>query len=268
MPTWVFKALGFTTPFIIAASCYFICRYLDKRASGPAKSAISDWFARRYDRQAVSATMVEVFDRIYTPRLLSARGFLRSVAISLAVTTLMVMLFFRPAIYIAVQLPHMRDVYIQHIVTNIISDYVSLFFIRWWLVRAGQRPVLSLIVGALVGITIVLVCYIVRDIGDFAWSQGEFHLRYFPEWAVWWVRKMTGSGTNKYFVYAAFAVHFWLLLFALGVLIMQGLNYTLKAVQLAQWFLKQGRSHPFDALGLILTPLVFIIAAVIQWWTL
>jgi hypothetical protein len=46
MPTWlseVLKLLGFSTPFVYAAAVYGFFHYLDKKASGQAKKAISAW---------------------------------------------------------------------------------------------------------------------------------------------------------------------------------------------------------------------------------
>jgi hypothetical protein len=67
MPSWlseVLKLMGFTTPFVYAAAVYGLFHYLDKKASGAAKKAISGWLQpKEYDKAAVAAAMVEIFDR-------------------------------------------------------------------------------------------------------------------------------------------------------------------------------------------------------------
>jgi hypothetical protein len=63
---------------------------------------------------------------------------------------------------------------------------------------------------------------------------------------------------------AALLVHLWLPFFALCVGLLKGLNYFQLATKGAQWFLKQGRLHPLDALGFVAAPLVFLIAVAVQ----
>jgi hypothetical protein len=80
----ILKALGFTTPFIYAAATYGFFHWLDKKASGPAKRAISGWLEpREYDRAAVAAAIVELFDRVYTRPLLRWFAFVRSALITI-----------------------------------------------------------------------------------------------------------------------------------------------------------------------------------------
>jgi hypothetical protein len=77
MPVWpteVLKLLGFTTPFIYAAATYGFFRWLDKKASGPAKKAISGWLVpRQYDRTGIASAILELFDRVYTQPLFGGK---------------------------------------------------------------------------------------------------------------------------------------------------------------------------------------------------
>src|SRR5438105_2524736 len=83
----VLKALGLSMPFIYAAAVYSFFHFLDKRASGPAKQALSDWLKPQgYNRTAVAAAIVEVFDKLYGRQLLSANSFFRSVLFTVLVT--------------------------------------------------------------------------------------------------------------------------------------------------------------------------------------
>jgi hypothetical protein len=73
------KLLGLGTPFVYASATYGVFHYLDGRASGQAKQAISGWFKPlEYDAPALSAAMVELFDRLYTTPLFGWRAMLRS----------------------------------------------------------------------------------------------------------------------------------------------------------------------------------------------
>jgi hypothetical protein len=65
------KLLGFGTPFIYASATYGFFHYLDRKASGKAKQAISAWFKPlEYDKAAVATVLVELFDGLYTTPLL------------------------------------------------------------------------------------------------------------------------------------------------------------------------------------------------------
>src|SRR5437899_236356 len=84
-------ALGVATPFIYAAATYGLFSWLDKKASGQAKRAITSWFKPvQIDRERVSATVVEIFDRFYTTPLLGWRAFLRSSIFSLVLSAVFV----------------------------------------------------------------------------------------------------------------------------------------------------------------------------------
>jgi hypothetical protein len=61
------KLLGVSTPFIYASATYGLFHYLDSKASGEAKQAISSWLKPlEYAKADVSGAIVELFDRLYT----------------------------------------------------------------------------------------------------------------------------------------------------------------------------------------------------------
>jgi len=65
------KALGVTTPFIYAYAAYRVSCWLDAKSSGPTKRAISGWLEpKEYDRTAVQAAVLEIFDKVYTKSFL------------------------------------------------------------------------------------------------------------------------------------------------------------------------------------------------------
>ena len=55
----------------------------------------------------------------------------------------------------------------------------------------------------------------------------------------------------------ALIIHLWLPLFALSSLLVKLLYLMFRAVEWAQWFLKQGDAHPLKAIGIVATIIVF-----------
>ena len=62
-------------------------------------------------------------------------------------------------------------------------------------------------------------------------------------------------------MWAAVAVHFWLLLFALGILVLRLLSPLLWAAGKVQWFIEQGQYHPVEAVGYVAAAVVFVTTA-------
>jgi hypothetical protein len=55
----------------------------------------------------------------------------------------------------------------------------------------------------------------------------------------------------------AFVIHLWLPLFAISSLIVKLIYPIFRAVEWAQWFLKQGDAHPLKTIGIVATIIVF-----------
>jgi hypothetical protein len=77
----------------------------------------------------------------------------------------------------------------------------------------------------------------------------------------WYGFITTPGGTNRVVLGAAFAVHAWLLIFAVSIVIVQVLNSLRWAVSKTQWFLKRGGDHPFQAIGYVAAVLIVIITS-------
>ena len=58
----------------------------------------------------------------------------------------------------------------------------------------------------------------------------------------------------------ALMVHLWLLLMVIGSALTRLVSSFFRAIDLAQWYLTQGRLHPFTAIGLAAAAFVFVIA--------
>ena len=66
----------------------------------------------------------------------------------------------------------------------------------------------------------------------------------------------------------AFIIHLWLPLFALSSLVVRLVYLIFRAVEWAQWFLKQGDAHPLKAIGIVATIIVFGSAMLVkEAWT-
>ena len=275
----VLKALGFATPFIYAYATYRFFHWLDTKASGPAKKAISGWLQpKEYDKAAIAAAILEILDRVYTRPLLAWRAFLRSALITITISTILIYEFHGLSEYddfsvsdvlgsfaglydyrrIRIRLTYL----LISIALNVLLDYAALFVIKQWLFKATLSPVKALLVGPVFGLTLVASFIAVRDVaGLFLLHRGRISLDLIELWLV----SNLGNLPYRALTLSALAVHLWLPFFALCVGLLKGLNYVLLATKQVQWFIKQGRQHPLDALGLVAAPLVFLIAVAVQW---
>src|SRR5262249_16863310 len=147
---------------------------LDKKASGPAKRAISGWLEpKEYDKAAVGRAVVELFDWVYTQPLGTWLAFFRSAIITFVIT--MVAIFelvpfsdiaafheFLPFTLVGV----IPDILLSftYVITNLLSDYIALIIIRRLLVRTSPEPFKALLLGPLLGICLVVGIMVERDI--------------------------------------------------------------------------------------------------------
>jgi hypothetical protein len=257
----VLDQFGLAKPFIYGAAIYAIFRYLDTQASAQAKNAINGWFKPlEYDKVAVASALVEIFDRLYSRPLLSLRALVRSTVLTLLTTAVM---YYETGI-LEELLPDKRGSYIARIlvetslVANIISDYVSLFFVRRWLLLSGERPVLALITAPLIGLIVVAASAVARQVAIAMWmpSGGSASLV--------WMRIVYEMPFKVWLLFSlpAIAVHMWLPMFALGVALVKGLNSFVWTVSKLQWFVERGKDRPLETVGYILGGVVFMVTAV------
>ena len=287
MPPWLtelVKVLGFTTPLIYAAATYGFFLWLDEKASGPAKKAISGWLVpKEYDRAAVQAAILELFDKVYTQPLLTWRAFRRSALITTSIT-LAIIFEYEPQLITLSGFPIEEDTnelyYSNRIMlasfsltafaVNVASDYIALYIIRRRLADYLITPFAALIVGPILGLSFVIFCIFIR-----AWPYMEinFVIEYAFNQTSYLVLATT-EDVRQFFTTdlttllttsaGALIVHMWLPLFALCVGLLTGLNYLLLAANTAQWFLKRGKDHPLEAVGFVAAPLVLLVAAEVQ----
>jgi hypothetical protein len=268
--TEALKLLGIATPFVYAVATYGFFHYLDKKASGAAKKAISVWLSqKRIAEVAVGDTLCEIFDRLYTRPLLGLRSFGRSTLFTVGMSAIFLYEFdlHGNRMYVG-DLSSVFDLgwgWYAGLLTNIVSDYFSLFIIRSRLTMEMRRPIRSLVTGALIGILFVIVLFIIRELVLSFYTWVHLPPSVFDSFSDIFVDSIARN--IKYYEWsaltiAALVVHGWLLLFAIGIMVLRVLNRILWATSKVQWFLQKGRDHPLDAIGYVAGALVLFSTAV------
>jgi hypothetical protein len=271
----VLEALGFSTPFLYAAATYGFFHWLDKKASGAAKKAISGWLEpKQYDRTGIAAATLEMFNRIYTAKLLSCRAFGRSTLFTFCVFVIFLYESYLPSdtLHIISLILHSGAFYSMGITTlfislstNIISDYFSLFVVKPFLISARDRSILDLLKGPIAGITLILFAFSVRAIIlTFNVIIIDEHVSFADAMDIF-VDIFLATFIHREWqaiLLAALVVHLWLPLLVLCVGILKTINYLRLAIGWTQWFIKQGHQHPLDAVGYVAAVIVFVPMAI------
>jgi hypothetical protein len=277
MPTWLelAKLLGFATPLIYAAAVYGAFHWLDKKASGHAKKAMTSWIQQ--PKQAIDPMVViDLFDRIYTTPLLSVRAFSRSAIISLTVGVLvwykldLIPSHLFPTWDDVIELRLFFFVSILLALFFVLSDYISLFVVHRWLILFRRRPLFSLASGPIIGGCIIAVLWLVRAglvILIFFRTQ-LFDIdpdEYVRIWKDIFSFMLTPSSESVPYFLPPMLVYLWLPLVGGAVIGAQLLTALPKAAGWMQWFIKQGQHHPFEALGYVAAAIVLAGTAAWQW---
>jgi len=259
----IFAAIGLGTPFYFAAATYSLFFWLDRNASGPANRAISGWLkGQPRTRIDVSTAIVAAFDRIYSYPLLRTRAFLRSATVSIIAIGLMCV----ASGYISIA-PGKISYYVQeaslftllfaifYAIVQIISDYISLFIVRRLLFF--RHPLISLLTGVIVGVLVVGTIFAIVIALASVFAGPVIGRVFLMEIVITWMVALIALLNMPIIILSAFFVHVWLLLFALGALGVRFIYPVFRAVEWAQWFLKQGNQHPLRAIGMVAGVLVF-----------
>jgi hypothetical protein len=259
-------------PFLYAAATYRLFHYMDARASTGAKRAISLWLQQVPPGNiTISESLVEIFRRIFGPRIFSVRAMILSMIFSSVVS--LVVLYESEHLgflwYIATHYPGIMPLYVGPFTMNMVADYTSLFAIAPVLKLSGSRPLLGLILGGIFACFVVALNYV--GFGALAFVLAKHRGLVDGDQSITDVWTLVGAMVKddlfSVLLLAAFAVHFWLPLFAISMFIAKFLTFFLKATSKVQWFLKQGKSHPLDAIGLVAAAIVLMCSAAMRWFT-
>jgi hypothetical protein len=260
MPAEVlFDWIGLGTAFVLAGTTYSFFYWLDRNASTEAKQAISSYLRGQvYTPIDVRNGIISAFDRLYSYPLLRLRAFVRSAVWSIFVSSSYICLLMpgHPGLIVGITNLQFWLLLPEYIV----SDYLSLFIIRWWLASTAHHPIRSSLLGCLLGVSVVIVILSILDIlkyslflndGDIGGTLQEYGRTIYEDPTVEFVALAPG-----------FVVHLWLLLFALGAIGVRLCYPLLRAVESARWFLKEGDQNPLRAVGVVAGALVFVVAGI------
>lgn len=280
MSGWLKEALklfGFSTPFIYASVVYSIFRYLDKKASGPAKKAVSSWLqSSPVGLDTIGNAVIEMFNRIYTPVLVSPGAFTRSASITLCMSAIFLYEAYLPGSIVyraALRNYGANSFLIGTVLGNVLSDYVSLFVVKATLVAGRNRPMASLGIGVAKGMLVVVAFAVAQNLAVAIYDEFERGVGFSSMFSssFFWdnVRSNIEATTERPWAalfLASLVVHLWLPLFLLAAWSLRSLEYLKLAIGWAQWFIKQGQHHPFEAVGYVAALIVFVIGAILQYF--
>jgi hypothetical protein len=273
--TKLLELLGLSTSVLYAAATYGFFHFLDRKASPQAKAAINKWFRTTgHNKADVSNAVLELFGRIYERPLWSIRSLLRSATLSVAITSLFTFGLLLEERASPLDLWH--PYFAVALLTIILSDYASLFLVRKFLSISQTRPMWSLVWGAMAGMIVVVIFYVVRAMLILAYTKpADLSFVDLILWASQWegfkaflavIFEFIVDITNLFWmnpkaalILPALAVHLWLPLIGIGVAITRTINSFAWSVNKMQWFLKQGRSHPLQAIGYVAATVVFVV---------
>jgi hypothetical protein len=245
--------LGYATPLLYAAAAYGLFHWLDENTSDEAKVAITSAMqSKGVEADRIVSALLEIFDRIYTHPLWSKRAFRRSALLTIVASFVTFPTMSRLAGMVPPKGPILTTFelilfLVLSLSVNILTDYVSLFYVRRWLITAGDRPVLAFTLGALTAILIVTMGNLLRDIVAFAFfaaKKGQFHAPPLDQLALVFA-------VTFIFSIPALIVFVWLPLFAMGILVARITGPLFRAAGKIQWFLKDGQTHPLKAVGCV-----------------
>ena len=280
-----FDLLGLGVPFYLGAATYAVFSWLDSNASDEATQVISSWLhGRSRNKPDLGNLIISAFDRIYTSPLLTFRAFGRSAVIS---TIIWFFAFFLPwlAEFIRnwnpsqfpaeIEMNYTRILAFEQgfvLSTFIVADYVSVLFVRQFLEMARRHPIRASVISSILGTSIVAISFLVIMVMSLVSmdSVDPSIKMLLSDTLINLVINMIQTLLPRlpFVMRPAFIIHLWLPLFALSSLVVRLIYLIFRAVEWAQWFLKEGDAHPFKAIGIVATIIVFGSAMLIkEAWT-
>lgn len=256
------------SPFLIASATYGFFAFLDRKASGAAKRAISNWIqGRGYEDIDVGNAIIGSFDNLYTSPLLSLDAIARSGLISIGAMALY-LTYERSLLEFVIDKVRSGDRDFHYFffaigTANLLSDYISLFVVRRWLVFARQQPGKAMFGGTASGIVIIATLYtaITLVVHNFLVRRGPitFGMVSF-DYILGWLQ--ADLELTKLFGWPAFIIYLWLPLLAIGMIGVRALSILGRTTAWVQWFIKQGNQHPLQAIGFVAATLMFILTSI------
>jgi hypothetical protein len=266
------QLLGLGGPVAATLFIYLIFKFLDSKASQAANHTMVTWIADRYQKPIdVHHVIIAAFDQLYGSPLLSLKTLLRTAVLSTCSTTIYYLFLIDVVEYQPFTHPF-DDITVIPFV--IISDYISLFVVKRALIVARinfQLSVLIILFGAALAI---MLCVLISEIVSYvqiAVNDGVRHhsLRFALQ--VFWIF-MSGVVPDALHVIvplatsvgAAAIIYVWFPILILGLALTRAAKLFIGTVKFAQWFVKRGERHPFEAIGISASAATFLIAICIK----
>lgn len=266
----VFRSLGLESAFIYAGLTFAFFAWVDSDISPQVKETISRWINRMsHERTAVTASIVQIFDRIYGKKLLSLNTLVRSSLISIVVSVIFIVeqrIVSNPSLR-----PDQTHLFAFSIYANVLSDYLSLFFIKKLLVSLPARPILTLLLGTTVAALVIFMFLVfrlsmpvifaghLRLDWEENWMLAAIAAILFPFMASIKLVLMHPEVIGMSLVPPAIFVHLWLALMGIAVFIIRIGTYFFRTVSVAEKVLKKEESRPLRAIGYVAALFVFLV---------
>lgn len=221
---------------------------------------------------------LRAFDALYTTPLFRLQALVRVTVISGSLTLAMIL----ASLSILRQLPSSTESIIivlsSILFTNILSDYISLFVVRRWLVLSKNSAQTSALLAPVIGAIIIAFCYIFAFHLQFYYKRFLFYDAFIYPW-------LYGTTISRdahefydafqnllflfmefylFFVWPTVIIHLWLPLMLFGVLTIRALRFLFGAVGLTQSFLRNGDEHPLKAIGFIAASIIVAFGGLIR----
>jgi hypothetical protein len=237
---------------------------LDFFVSDELKAGLMDLIrSREHDDKQVSTPLVALFDLLYSQPLLSWPAFLRSVCISIAFAAvyayeagILSVLLKAKGIQEAWEF-EIYQVLLPSLIVNILIDYGSLFYIRRRIVQSGDRPIRALLVSIVLVVSVFFLALSWR--AYVAWVIEKIHP--IGKWTLFYRTPLNPSTL----MIPGMLVFAWLVLLALGILVLRVLNPFASTVDWLQWAIKDGQKRPLVAIGVVAAAIVFLVLAGWHW---
>jgi hypothetical protein len=265
----LFQLLGLGGPFAAGAAIYALFNFLDKKASVAANQAIIAWMrGENYKQLDLATTVISAFDHLYGTSLLRLKSFMRSAFLSTC--AVLIYLLFSGGLETEYGVQVLVGSVVTIAIPVIASDYLSLFFVRKFLRMAKGNVKLSIIfafVCAILVITALCLTFLSLAFLTMFLAGGTPAERMSFVVSLWYIRPadlIKAVASFATLTPPAWLVHLWLPLFLVGAAINSSINAFLKTVRFAQWFIKRGNDHPFEAIGITAGVVTFIGAVLLQ----
>jgi hypothetical protein len=164
-----------------------------------------------------------------------------------------------------VQLSVLDPIYFIHsFFANIVSDYLSLYIIRAWLVRAAHRPIAALVLCSLIWFVVIALSFILRVIGiaSALWVLDPlspvFDIDAISRLVVFRNAGQFPLFDPTFLLMPALIVFIWLPLFGMSLLIIRLANILTTTVGKVRWFIKEGKEQRLRAVGYVAAVIVFL----------